>query len=239
MNQEFWFPVPWVRTDEPVGDRDRTAVPDVRRSQRLLGGEMNLKLLFSIAAMAFLAQSSAQATPIQYQGNIAVNGSAVTGFVSGFGWISDDAPNVDFWTFSGVAGESVLIRGTRLQFQLDPALTLYRGATTADNSAFVHDGSFGGITFLGIGDDELAPPGNRGPFGDPLLLIELPATGVYTIAFGGSDSDADPVGGLPYRLSVSVPAPGTIPLFAIALVGLGWTLRRKHIGRSGGIGPRI
>ena len=116
-------------------------------------------------------------------------------------------------------------------------MTLYLGATTADNSLFLHDSSFGGITFLGIGDDEVAPPGNRGPFGDPALVIELPATGVYTIAIGGSDSDADPAGGLQYRLSVSVPTPGTIPLFAIALVGLGWTLRRNRSGRFDSIGP--
>jgi PEP-CTERM motif-containing protein len=186
---------------------------------------MKWKLAVSLAAFALFAHPMANALPIQYQGNIVIGGPAVTGSVSGFGYISDEAANVDFWTFSGVAGQSVLIRGTRLDSRLDPSLNLYFGTTTADQSTFVHDSNFGGLQLLATGDDEIDVPG---PFGDPALLFELTRTGTYTIVLGGFASDADPAGGLPYRLAVSVPEPATLPLVLLAVAGLGFVLRRKQ-----------
>jgi len=184
-----------------------------------------LAVSVSVAALALLAQPIANALPIHYEGNVVIGGPAVTGSVSGFGYISDEAANVDFWTFSGVAGQSVLIRGTRLDSRLDPSLNVYFGTTTADQSLFVHDASFGGLQLLATGDDEVEVPG---PFGDPAVVIELTRTGTYTIVIGGFASDADPVNGLPYRLAVSVPEPATLPLFLLAIAGVAFVLRRKQ-----------
>src|SRR5256885_15730826 len=106
---------------------------------------MKSKLLLSIAALVFMVQPGVQAAPIHYEGSITVNGPAVTGLVGPFSWFDEDAANVDFWTFFGIAGRVYSIRGTRLNLNLDPALALYSGTTMADASQFDPFGSFGGL----------------------------------------------------------------------------------------------
>jgi hypothetical protein len=190
---------------------------------------MKSKLLLSIAALMFMVQPGVQAAPITYQGNIIVNGPAVTGLVGPFSWFDEDAANVDFWTFFGIAGRVYSIRGTRLNTNLDPALALYSGTTTADASQFDPFGSFGGLQFIAGADDEIEVPG---PFGDPFLRLSLPQTGLYTIAIGGAASDCPggcPANGYPYSLTVAVPEPSTVALLLVALAGIGWTLRRDAL----------
>ena len=191
---------------------------------------MKSKLLLSIAALVLIAQPAVQAAPIHYEGNIIVNGPAVTGLVGPFSWFDEDAPNTDFWSFFGIAGRVYSIRGTRLNANLDPALALYFGTTTADESQFNPFGSFGGLQYIAGADDEIEVPG---PFGDPFLRLSLPQTGLYTIALGGAASDCPggvcPPNGYPYSLTVQVPEPSTLALLLIAVAGIGWTLRRQGL----------
>ena len=199
---------------------------------------MKVKSLLSIAALALMANSSAWAVPIHYEGAIttnAPNGPAipVTGSVGGFSIFDDDPSGVDFWSFSALAGQNIFVRVVRLASALDPIAYLYSGTTTADVSAWpsIRDlsigQSFGGLTLIAFNDDALAPPNNLGPAGDPFFVIRAPVTGLYTLLVAGIGSDADPAGGLPYRATVAVPLPATLPLVLLALGSLGWTLRRR------------
>ena len=181
-----------------------------------------------LAALACLGSMAAHAALISYEGNL-TSGSVVTGSVGGFGMVDDDASSVDFWTISGNAGKLITLQGTRLNSPLDLVLSLYLGKTTADTVLFVHDASFGGITWIGMGDDEVPPPGNLGPFGDPLLRMTLPVTGIYTIAIGGYASDSN--GPFGYRLFATVPTPATLPLFLLGIV-VAFAVRRYTASRN-------
>ena len=180
---------------------------------------MKLKLLLLIIVPLLLTQSKLQAAPIQYEGTLS-SGQTVTGSVGGFGWVDDDASNVDFWSFTSIAGTRISIAGTRLDTPLDLALSLFQGTTTADASLFTHNANFGGLVLLAIGDDQVEVPG---PFGDPRVTgFLVPLTAAYTIAIGGNLSDAAG----PFRYSLSfqqqVPEPATPLLIGVALMLPGW-----------------
>ena len=183
----------------------------------------------AISALALIAAGAAQSAVIRYEGVITPPLTTVTSTVGGFGFIRQVASDVDFWSFAGVAGSQVSIRGTRLDAGLDPALDLYFGTTTADDSLFRTGQSWGGLQFLAASDDVVDPP--SGPFGDPLLgFFTLPTTGVYTIAIGGAGSDGEG----PYRYSLSVqavPEPEIAWLLLAGVAGIGWRTRRLRAQR--------
>lgn len=181
-------------------------------------------ILKAVAAAAALAISFlAHGAPIRYEGMITPPITTVTGTVGGFDFIRQVASGVDFWSFMGRGGNTVSIRGTRLDAALDPALDLYFGTTSADDSLFRTGQSWGGLQFLASADDEIESL--VGPFGDPFLTFVLPFTGLYTIAFGGAGSDGE--GPYPYSLQVLVvPEPTTI-LLLVAGVAAVWIRSRR------------
>jgi len=193
---------------------------------------MRLNLMWSIAAVILIAHAPAQGAPITYAGSITANGAAVTGSVGPFSFYdSSDTPLVQFYSFFANAGKVVSIQGTRLNSNLDLALSLYRGTITpgTDYSLFDPFGSFDSVTYIATADDETPAPG---PFGDPLLRQVLPQfTGLYTIAIGGAFSDCPvagcPAAGYPFLLQLQVPEPSTIPLMLVAVAGFAWTVRRQ------------
>ena len=186
-----------------------------------------LAQLAAVAALAAfsLASAPARAVPITYEGTLALP-ATVTGSVGGNGWESETAAEVDFWRFSGRAGDFLTVVGMRLVQGLDPVFTLYFGSTTADASQFLHDADWGGLTYLALADDERAVA--SGPGGDPALTsFLLPITGNYTIAIGGiSSAGAGPFG---YQLQVTaVPEPEVVLLYGAGLGALVALRRRKR-----------
>lgn len=136
--------------------------------------------------------------------------STVTGLVGGDGWIEEIAEETDFWSFSvGPGGVSLDIWAFRDDEStgLDPALSIYSGITTADESEFLITSDFGGITFSEFADDEI--PSEVGPFGDPAIYNMAFDEGIYTIAIGGYASDSE--GPFSYELSIGTPGSAPVP----------------------------
>ena len=172
-----------------------------------------------IAAVVLFGVSVAMpvyATPIAYEGMFAPNETASrSNSISGGGFLDLGLPSeIDFWSFYGEVGHTVMIRADRLDPGVDLIFNLYLGTTSVDSSsAFVYNAnSWGGMTRLATRDDEIdssnpSSPNYRSPGGDPLLdpavassspsLLDnfdpthswysaLTATGYYTIAIGGA-----------------------------------------------------
>ena len=190
---------------------------------------MNLRS-FLAGTVLTAATVVAGATPVAYEG-VLVPSLSGTGSVGGFSWFLETGPLVDFWQFAGVAGQTVTFNVSRLNGNLDPALSFYSGITSSDASLFKASSSWGGLTFLGSLDDEHLPALTPGPGGDPFGSFVLPTTGNYTVAIGGYDStDA---GSYPYRVTLTtavaaIPEPSTWAMFTIGLAGLGYLRRRKQ-----------
>jgi hypothetical protein len=196
---------------------------------------MKLKLWLAVAALAIFAHSGAKAAPIVYTGTVIPAGPTVNGLAGPFAVFDPFGVPLNetffqFWSFTvpGTGPYQIGVTVHRLNNNLDPFLSLYRGLITpgTDTSSFDPFGSFDAVTYLASADDELPA---AGPFGDPQLIISL-APGTYTVAIGGAASDCPggcPANGYPYNLAVTVPEPSTLPLLSIAMLGIGLMLRRQ------------
>jgi Bacterial pre-peptidase C-terminal domain/PEP-CTERM motif len=189
---------------------------------------MNMQNIF-LGTVFAAATAAVNAAPIAYEG-VLVPGVADTGSVGGFSWFLEEGAQVDYWRFSGVAGEIVTLSVNRLNGNLDPALSLYSGITSADTSLFSASGSWGGLTFIGSLDDEHPAFLTPGPGGDPFGSFTLPSAGNYTVAIGGSTStDA---GSYPYRVTLTavtpVPEPETWATLGLGLAALGFLRQRRQ-----------
>ena len=181
-----------------------------------------------IAAAFAVASFCSSAAPVAYEGVLAP-AVPVTGEVGGFGWFLDVGTGVDYWRFAGVAGQTVTFTVDRLSGNLDPALSLYSGITSADTSQFSANASWGGLTFIGSLDDERPPSMTPGLGGDPFGSFVLASSGNYTVVVGGSNStDA---GSYPYRLTMSLAAPiPEPPVWALIALGLAGLRYRRRTG---------
>lgn len=188
---------------------------------------MKLKNLLLAAALAAVSAGAA-AAPVVYEG-VLVPSVPVTGDVGGFGWFLDTGSQVDYWQFNGTAGTTVTFSVDRLNGNLDPGLSFYRGTTSADTSQFSSSGNWGGLTFLGSLDDEHPAFLTPGPNGDPFGSFVLASSGSYTVVVGGGNSTDS--GSYPYRLTMTVAAPVPEPS-TWALMGVGFAaaglLRRRR-----------
>src|SRR5262245_24593404 len=117
---------------------------------------MKLNSLLSIAALALIAHSGAQAAPITYSGTIIPNGPTVYGGAGPFAVFDPFGPPVNetfftFWQFTtNVTRPSTLVITVRRQdVNLDPFLSLYSGVITpgTDTSAFDPFGSFDAVNY--------------------------------------------------------------------------------------------
>jgi len=186
-----------------------------------------MRTFAAVLVAAWLTSTSpASAVPLSYEGTLSF-GVAATGQVGPTGWVDEDASQVDFWRFVVPSGGACIVaQGTRLNANLDLVLSVYSGTTTADQSLFRSDASWGGLTFIGLADDEIP---NAGPGGDPLFTSGLLAAGAYTLAIGGFLS----VGNGPYPYSILVnqaaalPAPTTLLLIGAGIVALAIQRRRS------------
>ena len=183
-------------------------------------------------ACATLLPTLAHAAPVAYSGTL-VSGVAGNGSAGGFSWFLDQGAGVSFWQFAASATDVVTLRVDRLNANFDPALSLYRGTTGADTSAFNSSGNWGGLTFLSALDDERPAFMTPGPNGDPFGTFTIATTGIYTVAVGGSGStDA---GAYPFRITMTtqvtaVPEPETAALMALGLAAIAGLRRKRRAG---------
>ena len=186
----------------------------------------------ALAAALGLASSCALAAPIVYTADFTSSGS-VSGNVGGFSWWLDDGAGADYLRFYAEAGAHVTLRVDRLIGNLDPALSVYRGATGADSSLFNSVGDWGGMRYLFSLDDENRPFVGRSRSGDPFGSFDVTDAGYYTVAIGGYNSTD--VGQYAYRFTIEgatapalepVPAPATAWLALLGLGAAGWSRRR-------------
>lgn len=172
-----------------------------------------------LAALVLLvAASSASAIVITYEGTLAPHGVAGIDTVPTLsGWVESAGSEVDFWRFSGQAGWELSFVATTTDPDLELALSLYQGTTSALEFEFLNASDFGGLSFL-------AAASAGGPGGSAALLdFVLPASGPYTLAVGGNTPPflADPTATGPFAYQIAVlPLPPILWLFIPALLGM-------------------
>jgi hypothetical protein len=139
-------------------------------------------------------------------------------------WVEEtpiDGLDVNFWTFTGNAGDtySFTVTSEALEF----GISLYQGVLEEFDlivPGFENSGSFASLFFVASTPD-------FGAIGTELLSIVLPSTGAYVLAVGGEgfgfgDSYA-------YDMNVSaapVPLPAAVWLLGSALLGAAGMRRR-------------
>jgi hypothetical protein len=180
-----------------------------------------LSLLAALAAFALPTLSHAEVISGDISGGGLFNGSVTRANA----WVEEnpvDGQEVNFWTFSGHAGDKVSFTVT--SDVLEFGMSLYQGALEEFDlivPGFENTGDFASLFFV-------AGTPDFGGIGTELLSIVLPTTGAYVLAIGGEGFGfGDSYG---YHLDASfapVPVPAAVWLFGSALMGLAGFRRRR------------
>lgn len=168
-------------------------------------------------------------------GDVTGGGSVYGQVTSNTAWVQDnpfDGEEVNFWTFTASAGNTVSIfvesLVNEMPQRLDAGISLYFGTITPLEllyGGFNHAGSFADNILVATTNMFFGTPGNNASLVDILLQY----SGVYTIAVGGEAAFSlhDSYG---YNMNVQVvPVPAAMWLLASGLLGLaGLRLRRRN-----------
>lgn len=178
-----------------------------------------------IAALAFALAPMTSMAAISYEGMLE-DGVIHSGeLASESGWVQSDGATVDFWSFTGSAGETIsLVAGSNAT---DIAFSLFFGAADAlsQTAWFDNGGDWDLFEFVTLA----ATPG------DELLLdLILPHSGMFTLAIGGEVPDFlsnDDMAPFAYTVALTrqaavVPLPASLWLLLPGLAGLVAARRR-------------
>lgn len=183
----------------------------------------------SVCTLAVLAASAAlplAAVPITYT-DILSDGVTVVGTISQPNGQSSNPVGAVYYAFYANAGAAVTVTGRRLSGPYDMSFWVLQGLFT-DTDVF--GGDLSSLGYIDFGDDEL-PPNIPGPFGDPQVTFNAPATGLYTVAVTNFASNGTP----PYSFQltatgiadVAIPEPAALTLTGVGLLSLGLLRRRR------------
>lgn len=171
-----------------------------------------------IAAMTLVLAPLSASSAIIYEGaledGVVRNGS----LTSESGWSESNGAWVDFWSFTGTAGEAINLFAA--SETTDVAFSVYTGTPDDFSQPFF---------FLNNSDwDLFSLVTTSSTEGDESLLdFILPQTGTYTLALGGevapflSEGDGPWSYTLELERTAAVSAPGSLALLSLGLLGLG------------------
>lgn len=186
-----------------------------------------------IAMLALSLAPMAASAALEYSGSLN-NGNVGFGSLSSqSGWLESDGFNVDFWSFSGSAGETVSLFAW--SEATDIAFSLYTGEPELDPflNAFSNNSDWDEFPF-GSGQYLFEFVALSSAPGDETLLdFILPSSGLFTLAIGGEVPGYLVEGEGPFAYSLQlvrqvaeVPLPGAGWLMLSGLAGLALVRRR-------------
>jgi hypothetical protein len=179
-----------------------------------------MKAIIAIAATLAAATFGQVANSTPISGDVTGGGNFSGAVTSSNAWITSsaiDGDMVNFWTFTGNAGDSLSLFVTSPVIEF--GASLYQGIVEQTEllfAGFNNAGDFGDNWFV-AGTNPVT-----GALGTSLLDILLPASGVYTIAIGGEQGlSFDGLFAYDMKVDVTrVPEPATMWLMGAGLLAL-------------------